>query len=433
MANTLLTLDGLKNRKRSSTWRLLGWNAVFLIIAFIAWARTASFDQFAIAQGEVTPTDQVKVIQHLEGGMIKNLYVTDGQAVVENDPLVELQLAVTGTNPDELAARLDGLALTRGRLMAESQAIALVLPSDVAARHPDLAAAEQAAFDAHGIELANRLQSAQDHVTQQDLAVSELVATMNATSVDLGLSQKNLAMSADLLQDGLTSKMDHLEKQREEKLLEGKLETLQSSIPKAKAALAEAQRDLDDEKFKDQRETLEHLGQVEQDMASVKELLAEAQDQSHRRLIRSPVAGIVKNMRYHTIGGVVGAGTPIMEIVPTDEKLVIEARLRPEDVGIVKLGQPVRIKVSAYDYVRFGALTGTLIYVSADSLVDDKGLPYFQVRVKPDKAYLGGKDGELPIRPGMTASVDIRTGSKTVLEYLLKPVIRLRFDALHER
>jgi adhesin transport system membrane fusion protein len=151
-------------------------------------------------------------------------------------------------------------------------------------------------------------------------------------------------------------------------------------------------------------------------------------------VIRSPVPGIVKNVRFHTIGGVIGPGNPIMEIVPSDEKLVVEARLRPEDVGNVKVGQPTRVKVSAYDYVRFGALTGVLTYISADSLVDDKGQPFFQVIVKPDKAYLEeASGGQLPIRPGMTAVVDIRTGSKTVLEYLVKPVIQLRFDAFHER
>jgi adhesin transport system membrane fusion protein len=428
-----ITLDQLKTRRRFSTWRLLAWNGIFLIIAFGAWARTAHFDQFAIAPGEVAPSDKVKVIQHLEGGMIKNLFVTDGQTVKENDPLLELQLAVTGVNPDELAARLDGLTLTRTRLIAESQDAELVLPSEIAARHSDLAAAEQAAFYARKVELSNRLQSAQDRVTQAELAVREMVTTSNATSVDLGLSRKNLEMSADLLRDGLTSKMDHLEKEREVKLLEGKLATLQASIPKAKAAQQEAQRDLDDEKFKAQRETAERLGQVEQEMASVKELLAEAQSQSLRRVIRSPVPGVVKNIRFHTIGGVIGPGNPIMEIVPTDEKLVVEGRLRPEDVGNVKVGQSTRIKVSAYDYVRFGALTGMLTYISADSLVDDKGQPYFQVIVKPDKYYLDDRGAQLPIRPGMTAVVDIRTGSKTVLEYLLKPVIQLRFDAFHER
>jgi adhesin transport system membrane fusion protein len=227
--------------------------------------------------------------------------------------------------------------------------------------------------------------------------------------------------------------MDHLEKEREEKLLEGKLTTLESSIPKARAALQEAMRNFDDEKLKSNSDTLAQLGQVEQEMASVKELLTEAQSQSSRKLIRSPVAGIVKSLRYHTIGGVIGAGDPIMEIVPSEENLVIEARLRPEDIGTVKVGQSARIKVSAYDYAKFGALSGSMTYVSADSLVDDKGIPYFQVIIKPDRSYLGTANGDLPIRPGMTATVDIRTGSKTVLEYLLKPIIRLRYDSLHER
>ena len=429
----MATLDELRYARRSSSWRFLGWAAAVLCIAFIVWARTASFDQFAIAQGEVAPSDKVKVIQHLEGGIVKNLYVTDGQVVHEGDPLVELQLAVTATNPDELEARLDGLALARTRLKAETQGLPLLLPMEIVARRPDLAAAEQAAFTARRTELDNRLQSAQDRVRQQELAVGELEATSNATAVDLGLSRKNLAMSADLLRDGLTSKMDHLEKEREVKLLEGKLTTLESSIPKAKAALQEAMRNFDDEKLKSNSETLAQLGQVEQEMASVKELLTEAQGQSSRRLIRSPVAGIVKNMRYHTIGGVIGAGDPIMEIVPSEEKLVIEARLRPEDIGTVKVGQSARIKVSAYDYAKFGALAGSMIYVSADSLIDDKGVPYFQVIIKPDRSYLGTSNGDLPIRPGMTATVDIRTGTKTVMEYLLKPIIRLRYDSLHER
>jgi adhesin transport system membrane fusion protein len=281
--------------------------------------------------------------------------------------------------------------------------------------------------------LENRLQSSQDRVNQADLAVKELLATNSATATDLGLSRKNLAMSADLLKDGLTSKMDHLEHEREEKLLEGKYNTLQSSVPKAKAALAEAQRDLDDTKMKFHSDTLQDLGNVEQDIARTQELLSEAQDRASRRTIRSPVNGIVKNMRYHTLGGVIGPGDPIMEIVPADENLVVEARLSPQDVGLVEVGQPARVKVSAYDYTKFGVLNGTLTYVGADSVNDPKGQPYFQVIIKPDRSYYGPTPGSWPIRPGMTASVDIRTGSKTVLEYLLKPVIRMRYDALHER
>jgi adhesin transport system membrane fusion protein len=429
----MTALDQLQVESRALGWRAIALCVAALLVAFLVWAKFASFDQFAVAEGEVAPSDKVKVIQHLEGGVIAQLFVNDGQVVKQNDPLVEVDLAISGTNKDELAAKLDGLALSRARLMAESNAQPLNLPDDVAKRRPDQASAETATYHARQVELENRLQSSQDRVNQADLAVKELLATNSATATDLGLSRKNLAMSADLLKDGLTSKMDHLEHEREEKLLEGKYNTLQSSVPKAKAALAEAQRDLDDTKMKFHSDTLQDLGNVEQDIARTQELLSEAQDRASRRTIRSPVNGIVKNMRYHTLGGVIGPGDPIMEIVPADESLVIEARLNPQDVGLVEVGQPARVKVSAYDYTKFGVLNGTLTYVGADSVNDPKGQPYFQVIIKPDRSYYGTTPGSWPIRPGMTASVDIRTGSKTVLEYLLKPVIRMRYDALHER
>lgn len=429
----MTALDQLQIESRALGWRAIALCVSALIIAFIVWAYFSSFDQFAVAEGEVAPSDKVKVIQHLEGGVISQLFVNDGQVVKQNDPLVEVDLAISGTNKDELAAKLDGLVLTRARLMAESNAQPLALPDDAAKRQPDQAAAEMATFKARQVELENRLQSDQDRINQADLAVKELLATNSATATDLDLSRKNLAMSADLLKDGLTSKMDHLEHEREEKLLEGKYNTLQSSIPKAKAALAEAQRDLDDTRLKFHSDTLQDLGNVEQDIARTQQLLTEAQNRASRRTIRSPVNGIVKNMRYHTIGGVIGPGDPIMEIVPADENLVIEARLNPQDVGLVEIGQPARIKVSAYDYTKFGVLNGTLTYVGADSVNDPKGQPYFQVVIKPERSYYGAAPGQWPIRPGMTASIDIRTGSKTVLEYLLKPVIRLRYDTLHER
>lgn len=428
-----MQLDALRQDVRMSGWSVLAGCSIALISAFIAWASIAHFDQFSVAEGEVVPSEKVKVIQHLEGGSIAHIYVTDGQVVNAGDELVAVELAVSGTNREELLARLDGEELARARLMAESTNAPLVLPPEVVTRRPDQAAAEESAYRARKTELQNRLDSAGQRVRQQEMAVREMVTTSQATATDLGLAQKNLAMSADLLRDGLTSKMEHLQRERESKLLEGKFSTLQASIPKAKAALEEAQHNLSDESYKFQRETLEELGRVEQEMAGTRELLAQADSQASRKTIRSPVHGIVKNLRYHTIGGVIGPGDPILEIVPVNDNVVIEAKLRPEDSGVVTVGQPVRIKVSAYDYVRFGTLNGKLTYVSADTMTTSEGVPYFQVIVTPDHAYLGTKPGQFPIRPGMTATVDIRTGSRTALEYLLKPVVRLRYDSLHER
>lgn len=427
-----LALDSLRRETRCSGWNVLAITSIALICAFFVWASIARFDQFSVAEGEVVPSDKVKVIQHLEGGSIAGIFVTDGQVVTAGTELVAVELGLNSANREELQARLDSLALMRARLMAETNATELALPPDIVQRRPDLAAAEESSYRARQTELANLLESSQQRVRQQELAVSELQATYNATATDLGLANKNLEMSSDLLRDGLTSKMEHLAREREAKLLEGKLSALRSSIPKAKAALEEAQHNLTDESLKFRRAALEELGRVEQDISATNEQFTEADTQASRKIIRAPVDGIVKNLRFHTIGGVIGPGDPIMEIVPVNDSVVIEARLRPEDSGIVELGQPVRIKVSAYDFTRFGTLSGTLSYISADSVADQEGNTYFQVVVTPDKGYLGDDAGEFPIRPGMTAIVDIRTGNRTVLEFLLKPVMRLRYDSLRE-
>ncbi|WP_303978772.1 HlyD family type I secretion periplasmic adaptor subunit [Dongia mobilis] len=425
-------LDSLRRETRSSGWTVFAVTSIALICAFFAWAAIARFDQFSVADGEVVPSDKVKVIQHLEGGTIASIFVNDGQLVAEVAELLAVELGLNSANREELQARLDSLALTRVRLMAESSGTPLSFPADLVARRPDLAAAEESAYSARQTELRNRIESAHQRVRQQELAVTELQSTYSATATDLDMSNKNLAMSADLLRDGLTSKMEHLQREREAKLLEGKLSALRSTIPKAKAALEEAQHNLNDEKLRFNSSSLAELGKVEQDISATNEMFLEANTQASRKIIRSPVAGIVKNLRFHTIGGVIGPGDPIMEIVPVNDNVVIEARLRPEDSGIVTLGQPVRIKVSAYDFVRFGTISGTLSYISADSVADAEGNTYFQVMVTPDRAYLGDTPGEFPIRPGMTTTVDIRTGNRTVLEFLLKPVMRLRFDSLHE-
>lgn len=425
--------ERLRRQSSARGWRTLAILVCILIGAAIAWGRTVQLDQFVTGEGEVAPSDKVKVIQHLEGGVIATIHVLDGQTVRAGDALVEVNLAISATNRDELQAKLDGLMIARARLLAEARQEAFLPPADLAERRPDLAAAELDAFSARKTELETRLKGAVERVRQQELAVRETTTTSAAMATDLVLARKNLEMSADLLRDGLTSKMDHLEREREVKLLEGKLATLRATVPKAKAAFAEAQQSLEEEKLKFNSAVMADLGSVEQELARTKELLAEAQVQAQRRTIRSPVDGIVKNLRFHTIGGVIGPGDPIMEIVPANEDLVIEARLLPQDIGLVEVGQPVRIKVSAYDFTRFGTLSGVLSFVAADSVNDADGRPFFQAYVRPERTYLGAASGDMPIRPGMTATVDIKTGTRSVLEYLLKPVVRLRYDAFHER
>ena len=425
-------LDELVERTPAS-FRLLAWLIMALICALGAWAYLAKFEEVAVAQGEVVPQGQVKVIQHLEGGIIEEIYVVDGDKVAAGTPLVQLNLTALGANREELAVRLDSLLLARARLVAEVSGKKPVFPKDVAKRRPDLADGERNSYGARQAEFASGLQVLRSQARQRELAITVMKHRKDAVRKDLELAREVFAMSSALVKDGLTTKIDHLMLQREVEQLDGELKTLGAGIPRAQAAHAEARERLNEERIKFRRIALEELGRIEVAIAQTRETLAKATDKVLRTEIRSPIDGIVKNLRYHTIGGVVRPSEPIMEIVPTLDSLVVEAKLNPTDVGYVRVGQPAVVKISTYDFVRYGGLDAEVIHLSADSDTDANGQTYFRVVARTEKTYLGERPGDLPIAPGMEAQIDIHIGRKSVLTYLLKPILKLKSEAFRER
>jgi adhesin transport system membrane fusion protein len=379
------------------------------------------------------PQGQVKVIQHLEGGIIEQIHVTEGSLVKTGDPLVQLDLTASGASREELSLRLDALVLTRARLQAEAGHEEPDFPDTVAARRPDLVSSESRSFRARRDEYESGLQVLREQALQRELTVVEMKTQYSTAARDLELARVEFEMSSDLLAESLTPKIEHLKLQREVEELEGKLLTLEAGIPRGAAALAEALQRLEEERLKFRRVALEELNRVELQIAQANETLIKATDRVFRAEIRSPIDGVVKSLRYHTIGGVVSPGEAIMEIVPTEDNLVIEAKLNPTDIGYVRVGQPAVVKINTYDFVRYGGLEGEIIHLSADSHTDSDGATYFRVVALTTKTYLGAEPGDLPITPGMQAQVDIHTGSKSVLHYLLKPVLKLKSDAFRER
>ncbi len=414
-------------------YRLLAGMIVLLIVSFFVWATFAQLEEVSIATGEVVPQGQIKTVQHLEGGIIQKIYVVEGNRVESGDRLVQLDLTASSATEEELAVRLDGFLATRIRLTAEAQANPLEYPEDLATRRRDLVENEKATFAARKLELDSGLDVLREQVRQKAFEVTQFRSRNEAAINDLALAREEFAMSTDLLKDDLIPRIEHLKRQREVEALEGELKTFKISIPRAAASLAEAKERLNEETLKFRRIAREELGKIEVSIAQITESLTKATDQVRRTDIRSPIDGIVKSLRYHTIGGVVRPGEAIMEIVPTQEKLVIEAKLSPIDVGYVRVGQPTIVKISTYDFARYGGLEGEVINISADSHTDRDGLTYFRVIAQTDKTYLGNSPGELPIAPGMQATVDIHTGSKSVLRYLLKPVLKLKEEAFRER
>lgn len=426
-------LDELKRRHAGSGWGKAAGLIMLLIAGLLTWAGFAELDEVAVAEGEVVPGDQVKVIQHLEGGVIEQILVTEGQRVAAGDPLVQVQLPVTGLNEQELKIRLDGLALTQARLYAEAEGDVFLLPQAEAERQPDIAEAERRAFVTRRQEYDSRVTGLQEQVQQKTHAIGELTARRRALAADLGLGRERLEMSADLLRDGLISRLEHLDREREIKRLEGELASVNSAVPRAQAALAETKEKLLEEEHKARREILELLRDVELEIARTRELLSDASTQAARQLIAAPTDGTVKNLRYHTIGGVVRPGEAIMEIVPSGGSLIIEARLNPADRGYVTVGQAARAKITTYDFIRYGALEGRIVQISPDTSVSAEGQAYFKVVMAPERGFLGSGPEDLPIMPGMVASVDIMTGRKSILSYIVEPVMKIKEEAFRER
>lgn len=426
-------LDDLLVNHPLPSWRMFAWPVMVLLTVAVTWAFFAQLDETAIAMGEVVPQGKVRVVQHLEGGIIEKLFVVEGDTVKKGDTLVQLDQSSTGTNQDELSVRLDSQILIRARLTAEAESKDLVFPPDTASRRPTLAASQRQAFAARSRELVSTLNVLKEQVKQRQLGVLELTARLKAVGRNYKLASERLKMSASLLTEGLTAKMDHLELEAEVESLDGEMRSLKPSIPKSRAAVEESKERLREGQIRFRREAREELGKTEQEIARIRELLKRATEQGLRAEIKSPISGIVKNLRFNTIGGIIKPGEPVLEIVPTGENLVIQSRLNPTDRGYVTEGQKTLVKILTYDYARYGGLEGTVILVAPDTSMDENGQPYFRVVVQTEKNYLGSEEGSLPIIPGMQATVNIHTGRKSVMDYLIRPILKLRDEAFRER
>lgn len=426
-------LDDLRNQNKATTLRFFGWSIVVLLAIMLAWASQAELDEVATATGEVVPQSQIKTIQHLEGGIIEEMFVKEGDTVAAGSPLVQLDLSASGTREAELLVTLDGLILRRARLLAEANGGEPEFPEDVVERRPQMAQNELNSLHARIAEMESSMIGLEEQVRQREADLHQFEEEARALSSQLALAREAFAMAEDLITDGLISRQDHLAAKTEVDQIRGQLATVNARIPGAESALVQAKERMNEADLGFQRNALEELANVEISIDTTTEEILKATAISGRTLIVSPIDGVVKSMRFYTIGAVVRPGEAIMDIVPSDDQLVIEARLNPQDMGYVREGQRATVKISTYDYIRYGGLDAVVTLVSPDSHQDESGNTYFRVVAETDRSYLGDQPGDFPITSGMEAMVDIHTGTNSVLTYLLKPVLKLRHEAFRER
>ena len=424
-------LDALLEQHGRLGLRGWPWLIMGVIAAFLVWAYFADIERVVVATGEVSPQGQVKVIQHLEGGIIEAFHVTEGDRVNAGDALVSLNLVTAGLNRDEIQTLLDARLLVRARLAAEASGETLAFADALSTHHPALAAAEQAVFSARRAELASELGVLSEQLNRLSHKLDESTTQQGALEANLALVREELAMLKSLFEEELVAELKVLNAQKTETRLAGELEVHKQTRKTHIARKTENQALIAHAEARFRRRAREESARNEAEISGLSERLSVASEQQRRATIRSPIEGEVKNLRYHTIGGVVAPRDPILQIVPVADQLVIEARLSPADRGLVRDGLPVTVKITAYDFVRYGGLDGSVSHLAPDTS-EESGEPFYRLVITTEKGYLGPDPDQNQIMPGMGAVVDIRVGAQSVLDFLLQPVLKMTDEAFRE-
>ncbi|MEO5368041.1 MAG: HlyD family type I secretion periplasmic adaptor subunit [Magnetococcus sp. WYHC-3] len=408
-----------------------------LLVAFCAvmgyWAHQAELEEVTRGMGKVIPSSQVQVVQNLEGGILSRLEVAQGDAVSQGQVLLHIDATQFMSDFKERRTRQQALQAEATRLLAEAEGGEFAPSAELLREQPHFLDSERQALEARRQELAAQVAVLRQQVAQREQEITEIQASQRQIGASLALAQKELAITRPLVGKGVMSEVELLRLEREVNELSARLENSRLALPRAASALEEARRKATEPELTFRSHARARLSEVRGELAELEQGLTALDDRVMRTAVRSPVNGTVIQVKVNTIGQVLRAGQSLVEILPRDDSLLIEARISPADIGFLRPQLPTMVRFTAYDFSIYGGLKGTLEHISADTIVDEQGNRFFQIQVRTRENHLGTADAPLPVLPGMEATVDILTGRKTVLDYLLKPFIKTRERALRER
>jgi adhesin transport system membrane fusion protein len=409
------------------------WVTAGFFLTAVIWAYFSPLDEITRAQGQVSPSSQMQIIQSLEGGIISNILVSEGDIVEKGQVLMIIDDTQFSSNFKESQVKTLALQVKIARLTAETNGTPFIISKDLDEAAGNMDEDENELYKSRQRDLKLKIEIAQNEIQSTEQEVAELKRRQEQLKISHNLVSKELSLTYPLAKSGAVSQVDVLRLERTVNDLKGEVESNELALPKLQANLEATKKKIDEITTNFRTDARMQLNDARAALKSLFESNLALADRVARTSIRSPVKGTVNQIKIKTIGGIIQPGQDMMEIVPLEDSLLIEAEVRPADIGFINLNMQAMVKLTAYDFSIYGGLKAKVVHISADTILNEKKEGFYVVKLRTDKNYLEHNNKKLPIITGMRASVDILTGKKSVLDYVFKPILKAKQNALTER
>ena len=402
---------------------------LFASISVLLWAGVSKVDVIVRTEGQIIPAGKSQIVQHLEGGIVRKILVQEGQVVVAGQPLMELSDVQTRSNLGQEQSKLDALRGREARLLAEVNGYnTIVFPKSLA--DPNVIRVETAAWQARRAQLAEEVQVLQAQGSQKKSELTEITSKRQNLLEELELAKKQHQVIEGLRRNNAASELEVLDTQTRIQRLKSQIAEATNAAPRLRAAQSESESRVTETVARFRAEASSALTQVREELQKSSHEIGSSVDRLDRNIVRSPVAGLINKLNITTIGAVVRPSEVLLEITPSDQRIVIQTRSMPNDRANLRRGLPARVRIGAYDYATYGAFEGHVTEVSADTLSDEKGNRYYRVNIEVDVSNLVSHARKTDVLvPGMAATADVSVGKRTILSYILSPLLKFRDGA----
>ncbi|MHC3994641.1 HlyD family type I secretion periplasmic adaptor subunit [Thiomicrolovo sp. ZZH C-3] len=413
--------------------RLFLWIMLLTVAVFIVWADHAMIDEVVKGDGKIVPSSQIKPIQNLEGGIVKEILIKEGDLVQQGEPLLKMQDIYFSSTVEKNRLEYDELYARAVRLRAEAHGTGFLEPETSDPAQKALIEKERSLFMSNRKQLKKSIAVLNAQIAQRSSELKEAREHFAELQKEMELVQREIEINRPLVEKRIVPEVDFIKLQRDANNVQQSLTATRHQITSTRSMIDEAKSKRDEAELAFQNRAKEELNGIEAQMQRIKESQTALEDQVSRTLVRSPVDGIVKRLYVTTIGGVVTPGMKMMDILPTGDSLLVEVKVHPRDIAFLYPDQRAVIKITAYDFSIYGGLSGKVVRISPDSINEADGKTYYQVWIETDKTFLGTVENPLKLIPGMVVNAEIVTGKKSILDYILRPLLHTKDNAFKER